>query len=62
MELVLRGRVRISIVNLLREERKRREEATIVKLKLIGARKELLCKTIGCLKLSKISILQTCKP
>ena len=62
MELVLRGRVRISIVNLLREERKRREEATIVKLKLIGARKELLCKTIGCQKLSKISISQTYKP
>lgn len=40
MELVLRGRVRISTVNLLREERKRREEATIVKLKLIEARKE----------------------
>ena len=40
MELVLRIRVRISIVNLQHEERKRSEEATIVKLKLIGARKE----------------------
>ena len=40
MGLVLISRVRISIVNLLHEERKRREEATIAKLKLIGAKKE----------------------
>ena len=62
MGLALINRVRISIVSQLHEGRKRREEATIVRLKLIGARKELLCKTIGCLKLSKISVLQTYKP